>query len=276
MQSLIACFAGILLLGNNNATDPAKKVVTCPTHATQVKLTTSDKLTLKGDLLLPTNTSKQYPRSAAVILVHSGEGCRSDWWNLQGKISNWGAVTLALDLRGHGESAPGYKSGTQVVNASAKKNEDGAAPLLNPIQEDIKAAVAFLRKQKTVDPNRISVIGVDVSAAAAIRYAVNDLSIKGVGFISAEAEIPNFNLQDEAKKLGTRQLMLLAPVSAKDATEGVAQKLQGTVNVAAFVVDGEAKGMDLFTIFKTTEPKLTTENALKLWLRDLGALTPGP
>ena len=276
MHTLAACVAGLVVLAFPGS-DPTKKPPLRPQNANAIKLTTADKVNLKGDFVLPTNTTKQYPRSAAVILIHGGEGARSELWGLQKKITDWGAATLTLDLRGHGESSSNGRAGAQATPAAGnKKDVDEAAVVLSPLQEDIKSAVVYLRKQKNIDPNRIALLGVDLGAAAAVRYAASDLSVKGVGYISPEAEIPGFNLQDEAKKLSPRSLFVLAPLSAKERTETLAKNLGGSCKVYSVVANGEAKGCALLDIQKTTEEKLTTELGLKLWLRDLGTLTPGP
>ena len=277
MHSLAACIAGLVVLVSPGS-DPNKKPPARPQSASAVKLMTADKVNLKGDLVIPTNTTKQYPRSAAVILIHGGEGTRSEMWGLQRKITDWGAATLALDLRGHGESNGNGRAGAQAVPAAGrgKGQPDEASVVLNPLQEDIKSAVVYLRKQKGIDPNRISLLGVDLGAAAAVRYAASDLGIKGVGYISPEAEIPGFDLQTEAKKISPRSLFVLAPLSAKERTEALTKALEGSCKVYPVVANGEARGCALLDIQKTTEEKLTTELGLKLWLRDLGALTPGP
>lgn len=273
MHLLIACAAGLLLCGNAGS-DSNKKAPVRPEKASAIKLVTADKLNLKADLLLPTNTNKEFPRSGAVILVHGQESDRSQLWALQRKITDWGSATLTLDLRGCGESAPA-RAGAKPVAAAGKKGDDGSA-LLNPLQEDIKSAIAFLRKQKGIDPSRIALLGIDTGAAAAIRVAIADLSIKGVGFVSPEAEISGFNLKEEAKKLSPRALLLLAPLASKDAVEGMATELATSMKVLSIVVNGDAKGVNLLEISKTTEPKMTTDMGLKIWLNEIGALTPGP
>lgn len=275
MHLLIACVAGLLLLSNAGS-DANKKAPMRPEKASAVKLVTADKLNLKGDLLLPTNTTKEYPRVGAVILVHGQESDRSQLWALQRKVTDWGAATLTLDLRGYGESAAaGVKPSAKPSAAAAKKVDDGSATL-NPLQEDIKSAIAFLRKQKNIDPSRISLLGVDLGAAASLRVAIADLSIKGVGFVSPETEIAGFQLKEEAKKLSPRSMLLVAPLGAKDLAEGMANDLASSMKIRAIVIGADAKGAGLLEVSKTTEPKMTTDMGLKMWLNEIGALTPGP
>lgn len=262
LNALLIAFA---ILGDSSTAPAPRKAPMRPVKASAVALTTADKAKLKGDWLLPANPDKKFPRTGAVILVHGNESDRSELWELQNKLASWGAAVMVVDLRGHGESPVAKKGAEETLETR-----------LNQYQEDIKSAVAYARKQKSIDPNRISILGVDLGAVAAIRYAGNDLQIKGVGFVSPETKIENFDLEVEAKKLRSRNLMLLAPIAVKESMEAMKAKLGSMLELRTIIADGEASGANLLNIRKSTDPNLTLELELKLWFRDLGSLSPGP
>ncbi len=242
-----------------------------PQEAVAFELKTSDKATLKGDIILSKLTNRQFPRSGAVILIH-GEGAhRKELWDLQRKIASWGASTMVVDLRGCGDSPlPKIrKTGKQAKEASTNSS---VLSMLEPIQIDIESSVDFLRKKykNEIDPNRITLIGFDLSAAAAIRYAGEDLSIKGVGFFSPEKELKGFHLVNEAKKLRGRQLFLVGANSAEEKITEMNEQLKNTVKTYAFAAKGEAVGIELLSKDRGIEQDL------KIWLKDCGALSPGP
>ena len=102
--------------------------------------------TLAGTLSIPNGTHKPVP---AFVFVHgSGPGTRDEgtlpnptFLELGTALSNAGIAVLRYDKRGVGAS-----TGTATEH-------------WRPLGDDLKAAVAFLRKQPGIDPKRIYVLG---------------------------------------------------------------------------------------------------------------------
>ncbi len=88
----------------------------------------------------------------AVLLVHQYLSDRTEWDALQGTLVEAGYVTLAIDLRGHGESDP--------------QDGDISGLLTDPLQAplDVAAGLGLLSQAPQVDPGRIGVVGASVGA----------------------------------------------------------------------------------------------------------------
>ena len=142
-----------------------------PLDDTPVQLTTSDGLIIHGTLHAA-NTEGLAP---AVLLLHGGRQDRSEWAPLLPLLHARGWTTLAIDLRGHGES------GGKIKDWGAFFNDPGGVPL------DVEAAMTFLRKQEGVDPERVAVVGSSVGANLAC-VAVQKFGARGGAFFSGKTQ----------------------------------------------------------------------------------------
>jgi len=128
-------------------------------QARLVRLRTADGWTLGARYQAP-----RAGRSAA-ILVHGAAAGKSEWAPLQDALARRGLGSLALDLRGHGDSrqGPSGEAGFEGFDAS------GEWPRA---RRDIEAAAAFLRRQG-IPARRIGCVGASIGAnlASAARPA---------------------------------------------------------------------------------------------------------
>jgi uncharacterized protein len=99
---------------------------------------------------------------AAVIVLHGSHGNRSDVLDHFRMLNDHGYSVLAYDARGHGESA-GH------TNALGWDGDD-----------DLAGAIAFLRRQPTVDPRRVAAVGLSMGAEQALRAAGDGLPLRAV------------------------------------------------------------------------------------------------
>lgn len=120
----------------------------------KVTLETSDNVTIAGDYYAPTIES---PRG--VLLVHMMPSTRESWKLLAKRLQSGGYHVLAIDLRGHGESA----GGPEEYKAYAE--EEHQKSIL-----DVEAGVEFL-KTKGVAEDHLSVIGASIGANLVLQYA---------------------------------------------------------------------------------------------------------
>lgn len=99
---------------------------------------------------------------AAVIAVHTLQGNRTNTiYHLQA-LANHGYGVLAFDLRGHGESSD--------ERFAAGWNSD----------QDVLAALAFLKAQDEIDPERIGALGLSVGANVIIYAGADHDDIKAL------------------------------------------------------------------------------------------------
>ena len=120
------------------------------------ELKTSDGVKIVGDFEMPTGAKK------AVLLLHMMPSTRVSWKSLTEDLNKAGFATLAIDLRGHGESAAtlDYKKFTDAEHQASRL--------------DVDAAINFLKQNKFSEEN-ISFagasIGANLSLDALYRYA---------------------------------------------------------------------------------------------------------
>ena len=153
---LLAPLPALMLVAPLAATEPA---------STPVSFTTPDGFTIKGTLTIPATGPKRHP---VVILAPQFHQTRDSFAPLAERLNARGIATLALDLRGHGESTD--KGGTTVAvtddfMASAK------AVGFDKIPSDLAQAAAWLRKQHRIDPRRVALAGASLGAFSVLEAA---------------------------------------------------------------------------------------------------------
>ncbi len=135
--------------------------------AERVTLTTSDGKTIIGDYFGKSG-------EPAVLLLHMMPATRESWRAFSEKLNAAGFQTLAIDLRGHGESQggpDGYRKFPDEVHQSSI--------------HDVEAGVKLL---KSKGAPRIFIAGASIGANLALWYAAEHKEIDGVILLS-----PGFN-----------------------------------------------------------------------------------
>lgn len=116
------------------------------------------------------------PGAPAVLVLHDFSRERREWAPFTDELNARGLATLALDLRGHGEST--RKAGGAVVNPSPKMLRDP-----NGFPRDVAAACAWLRARGV----KVGVLGVSAGANLAVIAAARGQADAAVA-VSANAE----------------------------------------------------------------------------------------
>jgi dienelactone hydrolase len=153
---LLAPLPVLLLAAPAAASEPA---------SSPVSFKTPDGFTIKGTLTIPASGPKRHP---VVILAPQFHQTRDSFAPLAERLNARGIATLALDLRGHGESTDKDGAATAVTDdfmASAK------AVGFDRIPADLAQAAAWVRKQRGIDPRRVGLAGASVGAFAVIEAA---------------------------------------------------------------------------------------------------------
>lgn len=130
---------------------------------TEVSLKTADGCILSGTFTLPAPARKG-AKAPVVILAHQFRATRAGWGDLPERLHARGIATLALDLRGHGESL-GTSRATEDFAASAM------AVGFEKIPGDLALAANWVRQQPGVDKRRLALAGSSVGAFSAIMAA---------------------------------------------------------------------------------------------------------
>ncbi len=123
---------------------------------------------LAGTLYEPSAAGKY----AGVLFTHGLLSCQLEWGNYPETLSRLGYVTLAYDLRGHGES------GGQRGYISLARG-----------MEDIRAGLDLLARLPNVDAARLALVGHSLGAALSICAAATDARVKALVAIAPPASI---------------------------------------------------------------------------------------
>jgi dienelactone hydrolase len=144
---------------------------------TEVSFLTEDGWTIYGNMRIPQAAPGPLP---VVILLHSGLSDRYAYSDLEVKLAKAGLAVLNIDWRGNGKSIGKGKY------FELPKTERDKAYL------DVKAAVAFLGRQQSIDPNRIGIAGTVLGAKYAMAAAAETPRIRTAviltGYIPTERE----------------------------------------------------------------------------------------
>ncbi len=194
------------------------------TSVSEVTLPGADGLTLHG-----TFTPGSGPDGPAVLLLHMYGSDRLSWQALAEAMAQVGLASLAIDLRGHGQT--------------------GGAENWTLARADVEAAFIWLQGQPGIDPSRVGVAGASiganlalvqaakhpdqVGAAAMLSPGLDYFRVKIDGLTAQASEVPLFLAAAEADGYSAETVGLLAS--------------QSPANTTLVVFDGSAHGTDMFT-----------------------------
>lgn len=163
--------------------------------ATAVTLASSDGLKIAASLLPAT-----LPAPPGLILVHMYGSDHSAWESFAGRAQREGYSTIAIDMRGHGDSAS--------MNSAAPKyggfsTEDWRGVLL-----DIDAARQALIASG-VDEDRIGIVGASIGANLAAAYAAKNEDLQALVMLSPGTDYKGIRVTPSFETYGKRPSLLL-------------------------------------------------------------------
>ena len=201
-------------------------------------LTSADGFILKGTLTVPPGPG----RRPVVLLAPQFNATRAGWQPLVDRLTAKGIATLALDLRGHGESTA---KGGATVAVTPDFMASAQAVGFDRIPGDLALAAAWVRKQPGVDGRRLGLAGASLGAFSALLAApqvhplvILALSPAGTGAFGANARLDLARAVERSRAA----VMVMASRGDLDAAgnEAVLRPIQG---VYSRLVDGDAHAM---------------------------------
>ena len=206
-----------------------------------VSFDASDGFHLFADYYAPRTNEDGAP---LVILLHDCQQDRKVWKDLASKLGDEGFATLAIDLRGHGESR---------TPETEKRAENRDPRLFRDMYEDVRAAYDWLATQKHVDRSRFAVIGATAGASIALRYAAQDKSVDTLVCLSPVLTSCGLESRRDVAKITGRKVLLVTTADQRedaDALKGL------TAGAQVKVHEGQRHGTDLFAIVPTLEQEI--------------------
>jgi len=218
--------------------------------AGEVSMATSDGVGLFGVY------SAGRTNGPGVVLLHQHGRAHDEWRFLTDSLQRAGFHVLAIDLRGHGKSVT---RGESSLELSDFKITDYAA-----MQQDVVAAVAWLRAQGEVDGDRVAIIGSSLGANLALVYAASDPRVRQVAMLSPGLDYKGVGTEEAIQTYGDRPLFMAVSrednYSAKSVLVLDATSTSASKELRIFTGAGHGTKM------LAREPAL--ETALLTWLNE--------
>lgn len=166
----------------------------------KVYLKTSDGVNVAADLYTPAE-----PRGW-LVLIHMMPATKESWRDLATAFQNVGYESIAIDLRGHGESttAESEEGGEKKLDYRNFSDEEHQKSIL-----DLEAAVDYLKKRGAT-PDRISFIGASIGANLALEYISEHPEFKRAVLLSPGLDYRGIRTEPMVKKLKTGQRVFFA------------------------------------------------------------------
>lgn len=215
-----------------------------PTAASPFNLTitASDNAKLAASFYPPASAAP----APGVLLLHMLGRDRSDWESLARDLQARGYAVLALDLRGHGESA-----GPVDWNKSPA---------------DVRAAWDVLVARPEVDPTLCAILGASIGANLALIVGANNPDVATVIALSPGVDYHNLKPSGVLTNFGERPIFLVASQDDAYSYEGVKQMATLAPGAETHYFANAGHGADMFA-----NPQL--ETLVLDWLsQHIGAL----
>lgn len=214
----------------------------------KVTFQTADFITIAGDWAAPEGAKN------AALLLHMMPETRESFTPLSAELNKKGIATLAIDLRGHGESSRMEMPGKPVVILDYKKfiDKDHQASRL-----DVDAALNFLAS-KGFNESAIHLIGASIGANLALDAMSRYKGIARGVALSPGMDYRGVKTESAVRALSPRQkIWLIAADGDKysaDSVTALHQLQKETITLTIFA--GSGHGTALFSSQKTLIPDI--------------------
>lgn len=186
-------------------TSCSKPVKTPNASIREVTFTTSDGYTIAATLYLANR-----PDPAGLILVPMLGTTRDRWSSFARAAQAEGYLSLAIDMRGHGDSA--MRNGEKTSYKSFT-TEDWLG-----VRNDIAAAKAEI-VDAGADPENLAIAGASIGANLALRYAMTDPQIQAVAMVSPGKDYHGVTVEDAIAQLSDRPVLLMDAIGDSYSSE---------------------------------------------------------
>ncbi len=219
----------------------------------KVCLTTEDNFKIYGNYLYVKESQ------IAVLLLHMMPATKESWLEFQNDLASNKISSLALDMRGHGESLIQH-------NGSSLSYQNFTDLDHQKKINDVKAGVDFLINQG-FKKEKIALCGASIGANLSLWYASLNPEIKAVVLLSPGLNYRGITTDDKLKKLNNDQNVLLASGGDLDKySKETVEKLNGITTKAKkelFVFEDAEHGTNIFVSHPEFKEKIIN------WILDI-------
>lgn len=206
-----------------------------PPPAREVRFDAEDGVTVVGELRPAADAS-----APLIVLVHQLSTNRAEWAPLLERLREGAPVaTLAIDMRGHGEST---ERGDDAVSWQDFETEDWMR-----VPDDVRAAVDHVREHESLSPSRVILVGSSIGSSAVIVAAADEPTVHAVVALSPGRAYRGVDAMNPLTRLGDRPLLAVASRDETAARETAEQ--MGTIAPGGrtVLVEGDRHGVAMFT-----------------------------
>jgi len=157
----------------------------------QIRFQTFDGVTIVGDWVAAPTTL------GAALLLHMMPADRKSWLAFQQMLAERGIASLAIDLRGHGESTEG--PGDSRINYKNFGEEEHQSSL-----NDATEAFDWI-KRRGFEPSRIAVVGASIGANLAVQLLIEEPAMAGAALLSPGADYHGIKALEDATSVLNHQ-----------------------------------------------------------------------
>jgi len=201
---------------------PQATITDPSTDEEEVSITASDGLAIRGTFR-PGDGPGPHP---GVLLLHMIYGSRMQWQDFAPQLSQAGYASLAIDMRGHGETG-GKADWTQA-------------------RDDLQRAWEFLAARPEVDPQRTAIVGASMGANMALVSGTAEARVKALVLLSPGLNYYGVQTEDPIAKYGKRPVLIV--VSRDDSyaaasSQKLSELAQGAVQLQLYEHAGHGTEM---------------------------------
>ncbi len=202
---IIVSLATIFGLSGLNFLFPSNTQLPSDLESNDNQSTTVEKisLTTKDNIKITANIFKADNPKGWLVLVHIMPQTKESWSNLAKSLQSIGYESIAIDLRGHGESDGGPDGYLNFSDADHQKSIS-----------DLEAAVDYLLENRNATSDKISFIGASIGANLSLRYISEHSEFKKAILLSAGLNYRGIKTEPLVKNLKTGQGVFL--ISSRD------------------------------------------------------------
>jgi dienelactone hydrolase len=184
-----------------------------------VTFTTDDNVLLVGGYTRP--LARKGERAPVAILLHMYASDRQAFEPLTPALHAAGFAVLAIDLRGHGDSAGPVELGL------SRRVADRDPKLFADMYKDVEAGYRWLADRPELDMARFTLVGASVGGSIALDYASRDKSVDAVVWLTPGTSYLGIDSVADAQKYGRRPLLLMAAEPERAAADDLGHIVPG-------------------------------------------------
>jgi alpha-beta hydrolase superfamily lysophospholipase len=144
----------------------------------------------------------------AAVLLHMYPSSKESWAAFQSMLARRGIASLAIDLRGHGEST---RTAEGVKIDYRKFGEEETESTVN----DVRAAYEWIRS-RGVDEDRIAVVGASIGANLALKFLAGEPRVPAAALLSPGLDYHGIRVMDFVDCVASHQSVWIAASKGDD------------------------------------------------------------